>query len=591
MTNGAGSPLWTLSALPAILAPALLAYNLPPSATFLNQAAALIGWGGFLGAILFALGGDQAPAHRGVGTSNRGLAALLAALAATFIAAFLTLAVGKSTSALVLSSAGAIAAAMLAALIGAVIARAGRERDAILALCWALLIAGALSTLVSLVQVYAPHLADGTWIAHPAVPGRASGNLRQPNHLCSLLLWSLMALAWLHEERRLPRALCAVAGALFVFALVLTASRTGWIGEILLVLWGLFDRRLSKATRIGLVATGAAYVVFWLGLTWWAQLAHQSFYGATRLAAQDISSSRYGIWANTLSLIQSHPLFGVGWGEFNFAWSLTPFPGRPVAFFDHTHNLPLQLMVELGLPLGLTVIGLLAYALIVACRAASRVEGPRGAALRTAAMIVVMMVLHSQLEYPLWYLYFLLPTAFALGLCLGSNPRDTAAPVTASVPGTIAARSVLALACAVLAIAGGWSMLDYQRVVLVFAPPDDAPPLSQRIEDGQRSWFFSHHASYAAATTAAHPSSELPALAEASHYLLDTRLMTAWAKALEEKGDIDKARFLADRLREFHNEESKSFFEPCLGTAAARGAALPFQCTPARGRYDERDFR
>ena len=35
--------------------------------------------------------------------------------------------------------------------------------------------------------------------------------------------------------------------------------------------------------------------------------------------------------------------------------------------------------------------------------------------------MVLMMALHSQLEYPLWYAYFLLPTAFALGLCLGGG--------------------------------------------------------------------------------------------------------------------------------------------------------------------------
>ena len=32
----------------ALAAPTLLAFNLPPSSTFVNQAAALIGWGGWL---------------------------------------------------------------------------------------------------------------------------------------------------------------------------------------------------------------------------------------------------------------------------------------------------------------------------------------------------------------------------------------------------------------------------------------------------------------------------------------------------------------------------------------------------------------
>ena len=56
-------------------------------------------------------------------------------------------------------------------------------------------------------------------------------------------------------------------------------------------------------------------------------------------------------------MIAREPLAGVGFGEFNLAWTLTEFPHRPTAFFDHTHNLPLHLMVELGIPLGLLVFG------------------------------------------------------------------------------------------------------------------------------------------------------------------------------------------------------------------------------------------
>ena len=96
------------------------------------------------------------------------------------------------------------------------------------------------------------------------------------------------------------------------------------------------------------------------------------FGGEVQLQKSDISSSRFGIWSNTLALIAAHPWAGVGFGEFNFAWSLTPFPGRPTAFFDHTHNLPLQLAVELGLPLATLVIVLLLAALWRAWRAGRR---------------------------------------------------------------------------------------------------------------------------------------------------------------------------------------------------------------------------
>ena len=112
----------------------------------------------------------------------------------------------------------------------------------------------------------------------------------------------------------------------------------------------------------------------------------------------------------------------MGFGEFNFAWSLTPLPHRPVAFFDHTHNLPLQLAVELGLPLA-TLVLVLARPGVVAGLAPQHRRGGRDRRRRCAPafVMVLLMALHSQLEYPLWYAHFLLPTALMWGLCLGAG--------------------------------------------------------------------------------------------------------------------------------------------------------------------------
>ena len=66
----------------------------------------------------------------------------------------------------------------------------------------ALLVAGFLSAIVGCVQVFAPDWPDGEIIARSGMPGRAVGNLRQPNHLSSLLLWAMIALVALFELRR-----------------------------------------------------------------------------------------------------------------------------------------------------------------------------------------------------------------------------------------------------------------------------------------------------------------------------------------------------------------------------------------------------
>jgi O-antigen ligase len=112
------------------------------------------------------------------------------------------------------------------------------------------------------------------------------------------------------------------------------------------------DRRLARWIRVALVAAPVVYLAFWLLMAGWAHSTGHTFGGEVRLAESDVSSSRWAIWSNTLQLIRENPWTGVGFGEFNFAWTLTPFPDRPVAFFDHSHNLPLQLLVELGIPLG-----------------------------------------------------------------------------------------------------------------------------------------------------------------------------------------------------------------------------------------------
>ena len=81
---------------------------------------------------------------------------------------------------------------------------------------------------------------------------------------------------------------------------------------------------------------------------------------AARRASATAATSRprrFDIWSNALALIASHPWLGVGFGDFNFAWTLTPFPGRPTEFFDHTHNLILNFAVEMGVPLATLVLG------------------------------------------------------------------------------------------------------------------------------------------------------------------------------------------------------------------------------------------
>ena len=568
-------PAWIAAAALAVVLPTVLAVDLPPSVTFANQAAALAGWG--LLCLLLA-GSSGAAARARVAGGEAALLAAFGLLSASALAAPLWAGLPWT---LALSALGMLAAAALVARAGAAVARAGHALPAFHAFGVALLAAGTIGVALGLVQVFWPSLADGTLIA-AITAGRAAGNLRQPNHLSSLLLWALIALVWLHDSRRIGRAPAAGLYVLLLAGVVLTGSRTGMLGVLMLLAWGVLDRALAPAVRRALLLAPLVFALLWVALAAWAHATQHGFAGEAQLSKGDLSSSRFGIWSNTLALIARDPWLGVGWGEFNFAWSLTPFPGRSSAFFDHTHNLPLHFAVELGLPLAIVVLVLLGAALWRAFGAAARcADRATASALRAAFMLVLMMAVHSQFEYPLWYAYFLLPTAFAFGLCL-AGPQAPPAGASAAGP----ARG-LRLGAVALIAGGALATADYLRVVDIYAPGAGAPPLADRIAQGRHSWFFGHHADYAEVTTEGQtPADPAQAFARAPHYLLDTRLMTAWARALHAAGQEDAARHVAARLREFNNPQSQPFFEVCEMLEGEDAAGLPFQCRAASAPPD-----
>ncbi|MBC7726041.1 MAG: O-antigen ligase C-terminal domain-containing protein [Microbacteriaceae bacterium] len=578
-------PLLLPAAILAATIPTLLAYHQPPSATLLNQCLAVALWG--------AVAALLAPA-RIVGST----APLLAALALVAAAAAASSGLGSLPLSLALQAIGLLAAAGVMVVAGAAAARRPSGPAAFSALAWALLVAGVAGSVVAVIQVFLPAWADGPWIAPSGLVGRAVGNLRQPNHLCSLLLWALVAAVALHELRRLPRSVLWAVAALLVFAIELTASRTGAVGLLLLLLWGAFDRRLSPATRGLLVLTPVLYAGAYGAMAWVGEPSHLAIGASARLAdgggLSDLTAggsspnSRLNIARNTWALIVAQPLLGVGFGEFNFAWSITAFPGRPTAFFDHTHSLPLQLAVELGLPLAGLVLLLLLTALVQAWRRTARASGDAATAARASLLLVLLIGLHSLVEYPLWYAYFLLPAALAWGFSLGAPAADgwVEPPGARSAHQPLRRHAWLGAGAGLVVSAGGvLAALDYQRAVVIYAPGDGAVSLAERVADGQRSRLFAHHADYAAATNPVPPDSAARGFVRAPHSLLDTRLMVAWARHLAVTGDVDRARWLAQRLREFRNPDADAFFEPCEG-----GAQVEFQCQAPESAHDWREF-
>jgi O-antigen ligase len=551
-----------LSLALAALLPTLLAFNQTPAATLYNQLLSLATWG-----LAMAFWGRWAPTWRAGQKSPAAvaLALLMVAPMVSVVWCGLPISLGLGATAI-------IAAGLAVLLLAQGLAGEARQNAAD-ALFWGLLAAGVLSVAISLVQVFAPQLADGSFIARYGIAGRAAGNLRQPNHLASLMMWGAVAAVFI-TERRGWRATLAPLLFAFVFTVVLSASRTGFLGIGMLAIWGIVDRKLSRSARLALLATPLMLAVSWWLMTIWSADGGHAFGAASRLSEGAGSPSRLAILRDAWTLTMANPWFGVGWGQFNFAWSLSPFPNRPVAFFDHTHNLPSQLAVELGLPWACLVLGLLAWALWKAWRGALHAQDD--APLRRAALMVVLTIgLHSLLEYPLWYAYFLLPACFALGLAL---PAGEAAPASERV-------NPWPVLGGLLIVGSAYAVWDYLHIVDIYARNESS--LVQRIERGQRSLLFSHQADYAAATSMPPGRYALLSARDTAFSLIDARLLMHWSRSLEVTGDIEGARYLADRLREFHNTTGDTWFASC----DSGSQPVMVQCQPASAPIDWRRFR
>ena len=572
----------------ALVAPTLIAAHTAPSVTFYNQALAVLGWGLFVA----ALSALTSP----VGISKKGWAAgsLAAVLAISATEAFGSAFIwGDLAGGLGLMGGFMSLAGMLVLWSGW---RSGlsRERESVLTVFFgALTLSGVLGMVLALIQAFHPAWADGMFIAESTMVGRAVGNLRQPNHFSTLLVWACCGAAWLGASKRLPEWLSAGLIALFIGGVVLTASRTGMVGMVFLSLWGLLDKSLPRKLRATLIGALAIYGLFWGGMWLWSHSDKTVAFAANaRLHDHsDISSSRFKIWANVLELIRQNPWSGVGYGEFNVAWTLTPFPTRPVAFFDHTHNLPLQWAVEFGVPLALllSALSLAAFwGLMASAKACSGGAKSMTMTVGACSVIVAIAAFHSLVEYPLWYSYFLLPTMFAWGMGLSassSTPLDApASPTRTEHAGH--KQPVFLVAGLLMAAMSVWCAVDYQAAANIYAPRKGAGPLEQRISFGKKMPWWGHQADYADVTVGddEDPSQAPAAFKRTLHNLMDARLMVSYAKSLAEHGEVDKARYVVQRLKEFRNPIGDTFMAACK-TPPAAGEALPFQCDLPKQSY------
>ena len=292
------------------------------------------------------------------------------------------------------------------------------------------------------------------------------GNIGQKNMYGHYLAWGLAALAWLVSERKLPMwlPLVLMAASVFYFGLLHSADVSGYAHILLMAFsivaatlfllgawlmrtktlpaWTFWPIAIWLALSMAWCSSRSVlfYAVFWLAFAglivaigrdnvrrfgWYLgaaallillmqfiapyindliqivmQSKNEAPTGVERLTSN--GARRLVEWCKAWLTFTSHPLLGVGWGGYaaqSVALHTVPEFARvqESVLFTHSHNSLLNLLAETGVLGAGAVVAGIAYAYLGIWRQRTH------SIVLLATAVVSVSVIHSLLEYPLWY--------------------------------------------------------------------------------------------------------------------------------------------------------------------------------------------
>jgi hypothetical protein len=243
---------------------------------------------------------------------------------------------------------------------------------------------------------------------------RAMGNLGQSNQLATLLLIGIACLTWTYEHKRIGVWGLIVGVAFMTMGLVFAQSRASLMSALVVACF-LIWKHCATSARIAprhvlawLLAYGAAVLLL-------PHLSELLLMGDSRSMNPQVDSARITIWKQTLSGIAQAPWVGYGWNQTPTAHAVGSLAVPGSLTFTNAHNVVLDLLAWNGIPLGLLLTGACAYWFV------SRMKGAVQTSAVYAMACLLPIAVHSMVEFPFAYAYFLLTAGLMVGIVEASH--------------------------------------------------------------------------------------------------------------------------------------------------------------------------
>ncbi len=457
-------------------------------------------------------------------------------------------------------TAGLVASLMCVWLMAAVGRRAAVDEPLLRWLVAGLLAAAVISAVLGMLQYLGLARELSPWVNQP-LKGDAFANLRQRNQFASLTSLGLVALlGWVAARAKtqsMTAACWSIAWALLnvlAAGVACSVSRTGaaqWVlVGTLMAAWGWRSAKQESQFGKGLVwlaMSAPLLVAVWSVLMPWLAWQTTGEWGASMILrvtgqAQDYAAcgGRRVLWANVLALIAQHPWLGWGWGETDYAHFMTGYSStRFCDMLDNAHDFPLHLALEFGVPFALAVMALMGVWVL------RRTPWREHNTWRVMAWCLLLVLgLHSVLEYPLWYGPFQMTLGLALGL-LWASPQAPAKEEAQEGPMLVAA--LLFIGC----LYAAW---DFNRVGQIYrqAASRDAAYRDNPLHHAKQSWLFKNQADFAELTTQTvtpdNAADLYPQALRLMHYSPEARVVQRAIDSAKLLGRDEQAQKWRDRL-------------------------------------------
>ena len=236
------------------------------------------------------------------------------------------------------------------------------------------------------------------------------GNLSQRNNFGSLASLGIVAAFYFKQRKILSLPTLISLAAFLILGLAICQSRTPWLIAFCSIVW-IFVQRKTVANSGQILISLFALILFYLLLTLFLLpmladgllLRHDSYLRSATIGGRGV------LWPSLLSAVFSGGWFGYGWGQGAVAPMAIGDYFEKNTFTEYSHNLFLDLLIWNGPVLGLILIAFTlawAYRQVKNCRCENHVF---------VLWAIGLLAVHSMLEYPFAYAYFLLPVGLLSG--------------------------------------------------------------------------------------------------------------------------------------------------------------------------------